>query len=343
MPLLRSLAALILPLFLASCFLLPGKFTSNVDVRKDGSFTVSYKGEVIFLSPNDIMEMDKKPKIWADGMALCFNSGRKETNEWRVEDLTDVDMDKAKSVNMTGDQSSGAAGKAADVVDEALEASKEADEEMRAEAAEGQDPDVTERPCTKAEIAELKKDYDKEKAEQREKKRQESEQMAQMFGLGGADDKSNQKFAAWLMKHEGWKSVTYRGEGVFDVDYRLSGKLTHDYIFPIFPKAEIIMPFVMLRSRADGAVMVSAPALGGGGMKDLGERTRGLAQIAKPDMVKSPRTEGVFTVTTDGEILTNNTTDGPDKDAAGRKLTWEVGPNMDRSPETLIRISRPKP
>ena len=47
--------------------------------------------------------------------------------------------------------------------------------------------------------------------------------MAKMFGLPGLDDASNRAFAAKLMKYAGWRSVTYRGNGVFDVDYHFAG------------------------------------------------------------------------------------------------------------------------
>ena len=56
------------------------------------------------------------------------------------------------------------------------------------------------------------------------KKRKESEDMAKMFGLPGLDDASNRAFAAKLTKYAGWRSVTYRGNGVFDVDYHFEGR-----------------------------------------------------------------------------------------------------------------------
>ena len=47
--------------------------------------------------------------------------------------------------------------------------------------------------------------------------------MAKTFGLPGLDEASNRAFAAKLMKYAGWRSVTYRGKGVFDVDYHFEG------------------------------------------------------------------------------------------------------------------------
>ena len=47
--------------------------------------------------------------------------------------------------------------------------------------------------------------------------------MAKAFGLPGLDDASNRAFATKLTKYAGWRSVTYRGNGVFDVDYHMVG------------------------------------------------------------------------------------------------------------------------
>jgi hypothetical protein len=36
---------------LTGCFFSPGRFVSELDIRRDGRFTYSYVGEIIFLSP----------------------------------------------------------------------------------------------------------------------------------------------------------------------------------------------------------------------------------------------------------------------------------------------------
>ena len=91
-----------------------------------------------------------------------------------------------------------------------------------------------------------------------------SEDMAKMFGLPGLDDASNRAFAAKLMKYAGWRSVTYRGKGVFDVDYHFEGRATQDFLFPALPDNDLMIPFVAIRRRADGSVLVTAPAFTGG-------------------------------------------------------------------------------
>jgi len=57
------------------------------------------------------------------------------------------------------------------------------------------------RPCTAAEKARLKAEYEKSAAEKRTEQAKEADQMAKLFGLPGSDDDSNRRFAATLMKY----------------------------------------------------------------------------------------------------------------------------------------------
>jgi hypothetical protein len=202
---------------------------------------------------------------------------------------------------------------------------------------DSEEADEDSRKCTAAELAKAKADYEKRTAEQAEKKRQENEQMAKLFGLPGADDASNRRFAANLMKYQGWRSVTYKGKGVFDVDYHVEGRLTQDYAFPLMPDTDLIIPFITLRRRTDGSVMVSAPALtGGSGPFSARAKMMGLPDKGNDGPVS--RAEGRFTVTTDGEILTNNSEDGPTAAAGGRQVHWDVGAGSAKIPEMLVKL-----
>ena len=89
-----------------------------------------------------------------------------------------------------------------------------------------------ERPCTSSELARLKSEFEKAERDRADKKRIEAEQMAKMFGLPGLDDESNRAFAAKLMKYAGWRSVKYRGHGVFDVDYHFVRKCEAGFPLP---------------------------------------------------------------------------------------------------------------
>lgn len=282
--LLRLTAILVLPLALTSCFLVPGAFTSGLDLRKDGNFTFSYKGEIIFQTPDEIAK-DSKIEVWNDDKAVCTGPvpGAKQTGDDEV-------------------------------------------------------PEDEPRPCTKAEIAEKKKDWDAEQKAAAEKRVKDSQQFAALFGYSPMDDAANQKFAAQLMKYDGWKSVVYKGKGVFLVDYQITGKLGYDFIFPTFPQGDFIIPFVQLRKRDQGSVAVSAPALIGGGLRGMAAKMKALGAPDTNDVPQSTRTRGTLTVTTDGEILTNNTENGPASVANGRALNWSIDASSEKVPEALIRL-----
>lgn len=304
MKIIRTLGVLAASTMLSGCFLVPGKFGADVDIRKAGDFTVAYKGEIVFQMPDDFMGSKVKPKPWDDAFATCYASGRTMADEYA----------------------------SAETHESAIKGSEEG-------SIDGQDDDSREVACSAKQVAELRKTYEKDKAEAAAKMADDSDKMAQMFGFSGSSDEANHKFAATLMKYDGWKNVTYRGKGTFDVDYRYSGKLTHDFVFPIFPKMDTIFPFIMVRKRADGAVTVTAPALIGGGLKALALRAKMLGDLrASRSVPESPETSGMFTVTTDGEILSNNSEDGPAPDPKGKKVVWDVNPMTDRLPEVLIKI-----
>jgi hypothetical protein len=272
----KRLAALAGPLLLTGCLWGPGKFNSDLTLRKDGSFVLDYRGEIVLQIPED-----EKSKPWAPSMATCYEGME---NDHAGEPILEPDAKPLKK-----------------------------------------------RPCTAAEIAGQKADYEKSAAADLEK----SKQAAKMFGLPGLDDESNRAFAAKLSKYAGWRSVTYRGKGVFDVDYHFEGRSTQDFLFPALPDNNLIIPFVAMRRRADGSVLVTAPALTGGAGAMNGAASS-LGDMGKGGPVS--RAQGRFTIITDGEILTNNSEDGPAPHPIGRQVRWDVSSSVTKIPEALIRL-----
>jgi len=136
------------------------------------------------------------------------------------------------------------------------------------------------------------------------------------------------------MKYAGWRSVTYRGKGVYDVDYHAEGRRTQDFVFPLMPESSIVIPFIALRRRADGAVLVNAPALTGG-MNMFGP----MAQQMGGDKSAPPsKAQGRFTIHTDGQIATNNSEDGASADPLGQQVHWDIAPGSNKIPEALVRL-----
>jgi len=254
----KRLSALAAPLFLTGCLWGPGKFASDLALRKDGSFVLDYRGEIV-LEAADAMAQPP----WQDSMARCIVSGS-----------------------------------------------------------------TKQRPCTASEVADQKVQY--------ESKQKKDEEAAKAFGLPGSDEESNRAFAAKLMKYAGWRSVTYVGKGVYDVDYHMEGRLTQDFVFPLMPDSSFVIPFIALRRRADGAVLVDAPGLTGGAnvFGPMAQQMGGDSKSSGPPS----RANGRFTVHTDGQIVTNNSEDGPAADPLGQQVHWDIAPDSNKVPETLIRL-----
>jgi len=262
------LFAIAAPLLLGGCLWGPGKFTSDLALRKNGTFTLDYRGEIMPQIPEDKIEAQE---AWDDSKVACTDEGQPEKPH----------------------------------------------------------------PCTRKELDEARAAYERDQAAAASK-RDENEKMAKLFGLPGTDDESNRRFAANLTKYQGWRSARYVGKGVFEVDYHFEGRVGQDYVFPMMPDADFIIPFVTIRRRTDGSVMVTAPALTGGS-GPFGARAKTLNLPDKGDGPPS-RAEGRFTITTDGEILTNNSEDGPVAGPSGKSVRWDVSPGTNKIPEMLVRL-----
>lgn len=263
-----------LALLVSACLLLPGKFTSSLDLRKDGRFTYTYTGEIRMLALSKLAQAGAK---------------------------------------------------------KAFEPEKCYDDEMK------------ERKCTAEELAEQKRNWEESQRAAADKAKKDAEAAKAMFG--GIDPSSPQaaeELAARLRKQVGWKSVVYKGDGLYVVDFALSGRLDHDFAFPTIERFPMANAFVQLSRRTDGSVRVDAPGfgpssgtnpfaamMGMGGLSDAGDSKDG----APP----SPA-EGTFTLTTDGTVLANNTDEGPQPDPAGQKLTWTVNVRSAGTPTALVRL-----
>ena len=81
--------AVIAPLSLGGCLILPGEFVSAMTVRKNGDFSFSYKGQIQLvglanLLNNDFMGLDSKPEF----KATCYSENIEpvsENNDLKVE------------------------------------------------------------------------------------------------------------------------------------------------------------------------------------------------------------------------------------------------------------------
>jgi hypothetical protein len=243
----------LLSLLLASCLWAPGKFTSTLDVRKDGRFAFTYTGEIHMLALSKLM--------------------------------SDMDADAKKTF---------APGKC------------------------HKEDGFDERPCTDREIADQKKAWQQEQTNAAEKRRRDAETMKGILGgIDPSNPRAAEEIADRLRRQAGWKRVTYKGDGLFEVDFTISGRLDHDFTFPTIERFPMANAFVQVALRNDGTVRVDAPGFSPGAS---GEPYRGMMQgiAAKEGTPPFPQADGRFTITTDGAILANNTDEGPRADPSGQ-------------------------
>lgn len=218
------------------------------------------------------------------------------------------------------------------------------------EAEDCYDDNLDKRPCTSAEIAEQKAEWEANTQQRAARNEHEAQQMkAFMGGIDPASPEAAQEFAERLSRQKGWNSVSHMGDGLFLVDFAISGRLDHDFSFPMVEGMPMGSSFVTAILRKDGKVRVDAPGFAAQGagnpMQGMMGGLMGVAQ-GQPDDGKNAELppmalpQGNFTIITDGEILANNTDEGPVKLVTGRRaLAWEVSPRSEQAPTALIDLT----
>lgn len=206
------------------------------------------------------------------------------------------------------------------------------------------------RACTTGEINAQKAEWDANADIREMKRKQEAEQMKVMMGgIDPSSPEAAEDFAEILSRQNGWNSVSHRGDGLFDVDFAISGRLTHDFSFPTIEKMPVGTSFVTAIVRKDGKVRIDATGFAAQGAgnpwQGMMGGMMGMAQMenAKPGVDGAPpkmvMPEGTFSIVTDGRILANNTDEGPASHVRGEVLNWEVTPRTEQPPTALIDLS----
>ncbi len=220
------------------------------------------------------------------------------------------------------------------------------------------------RDCTAAEIAEQRAEWEAGAAERIEAKKKEAAQFAALMGgIDPSDPKAADELVKLLQRQKGWERVVHKGDGVFDVSYRANGTLGHDFMFPTIEGFPATNPFVQMIQRKGGQVRINAPGFAvqsgdAGGMGGVGAMMgmgslAGLAAMGAAETDKAtgeeaslppgvPMIEGTFTVRAASgmRILANNTDEGPQAEAAGEALVWQITPRTSQAPTALIATQR---
>ncbi|SNS56597.1 hypothetical protein SAMN06295912_10956 [Sphingomonas laterariae] len=166
---------------------------------------------------------------------------------------------------------------------------------------------------------------DEQKAEKAAEKAQKAKEKAET-------EVKRKAVAEALMKETGYRSVVYLGNGKYLIDYEISGKLDHSFVYPFNSDAEIVLPFIAVELRKDGSVRVSAPAFAG----STDQRASAPGMPSRNDVL-----DGSFTLTTDAEIVMHNEESGVQPGAGGMKtLTWRVTPLTKDAPKASLRLAK---
>jgi hypothetical protein len=200
------------------------------------------------------------------------------------------------------------------------------------------------RTCSQREIADQKSAWAASRSSTADKRRRDADSLKAMLGgIDPSDPRAAEELAARLRRQAGWRQITYKGDGLFEVDFAISGRLDHDFSFPTIERFPMANAFVQIALRNDGTVRIDAPgyapAMSGEPWRSMMMAGAAASQASK-DAPQLPTIDGRFTLTTDGTVLANNTEEGPRKVAEGERLDWTVNVRSAAPPMALIRLGR---
>lgn len=210
------------------------------------------------------------------------------------------------------------------------------------------DEEFEERTCTTDEIAEQKRNWEADREQRIKSQKKDAEMMSAMLGgIDPADPAAAEELANRLRRQKGWTTVEYKGDGLFVVEFRIEGRLDHDFLFPTIEGFPMSNFFVLVANRDGGTVRVDAPGFsaqsGGNPFQGMMAGMAGAFSPVRSDsdeeMPIVPELNGSFRIVTDGEVLANNTDEGPVENAGGRTLEWTINKRTQTAPTALIRLA----
>ncbi|QFT77409.1 hypothetical protein [Erythrobacter sp. THAF29] len=276
-----------LSLILTGCFITPGKFSSELVLSSDESFSFTYEGEIFFLGLSSLAQMGAAAEEFEPDE--CYDDETYETRE-----------------------------------------------------------------CTEAELARQRADWDAGAEARAEEAKRKAEQMSAMLGgIDPNDPQATEELRQLLLRHEGWDRVEDKGNGGFDVSYSVTGKITHDFLFPVIEGVPGTNPFVQMIIRDGKVVRINAPGFATdsgdnpmtgmmGGLAGLAAMGGGENAAMAENMPDIPQLDGTFSIVTKGDlkIRANNTDEGAQPTPTGEVLRWEISPRTKDAPTALIAFGQ---
>ena len=368
--------AIIAPMSLTGCLLLPGKFVSEMTILKSGEFSFSYKGEIQLVGLANLLknELEGEGPEATEFTATCYGKApdASSKDEAAKEKKKEAAKQKAQSESyateaalgtITGQQGSTAASRTSqedyslnqdaeveETSDDTATTAAEAAEDAAAAAADAaiedeaaMEDEFEERDCTETEIADQKKDWD----EQQVRRKKEKEQAKKMFAalLGGVDPddpKTIERFTKEVERLAAWNKVEHIGNGVFKIDYSTKGRLADDFAFPVIPRYALGNPMIHISRWDNGRVRIEAPSfhndpdMSMAALMGAGGMMPGMGMKGKD--VDPLEVKGTFTIRTDTNILANNSEEGPSDIGGLQVLTWDIGARTFGPPMALLKL-----
>jgi len=132
-----------------------------------------------------------------------------------------------------------------------------------------------------------------------------------------------------LSKEAGYRKVEYIGNKTFRIDYAIEGRLTHNFLYPFNTDAQVIVPFIAIELRANDTVRVTAPA--------FANQTQ--SPIPGADSSAS-KLDGTFTLSTNAEIVSQNSEDGAKTEGARKTISWRATPLSKTAPLAVLKLAK---
>lgn len=200
------------------------------------------------------------------------------------------------------------------------------------------------RDCTQEEIDAQREDWEAlSSSGNTEAQKGAAVMQSIMGGIDPSDPEAGAEMAARLQRQEGWKSVEYAENGLFNVEFEITSQLTHDFVFPTIEDMPMVEKFIMATRRADGTVRITAPgfaALDSSNPGGMGALMALMGESKSANKAELPELEGTFRIITDGDILANNTDEGPRASSQGKVLEWAITSRTKAAPTALIALKK---
>jgi hypothetical protein len=159
-------------------------------------------------------------------------------------------------------------------------------------------------------------------------------------GQGGKPDSAEdaakmRAVAVALSKEYGFRSARYVGNRKFLIDYAISGRLDHAFLFPFNVDAQAIVPFVYVELRGADRLRIRAP--GFANEKSQAGELGGMGSSMGAN--ENSALDGTFTLTTAAAIVSQNQEDEPKLLPDGRRqIVWTATPATRDAPLAVLRV-----